>query len=140
MSQNDMIIGASGALHRGTLFRNAHEESSQLQQHRDVLDAAITDLYYKGLPMLEGNGFIVMDPKNPRFSGREHKDLDTAQEEANEIAYASGKAIIYAPALILKPDRPTLAATPTALLEQALGKRAIAAAVGDDVSLKGSEG
>lgn len=68
--------------------------------------------------MLKGTGFIVVTPSNPRFDGQEFDKLEEAQEQANEAAHQTGKAIIYAPALIVKPRREMAITQPSELLKQ----------------------
>ena len=40
------------------------------------------------------------------------------REEANDIAYSAGRAIIYAPVGVVKPKRETITAQPSELLKQ----------------------
>lgn len=122
-SSNDYHIDPLGRMVRGSLTMTEQE----IHSLRDELGEVIEDIRIKELPMLKGEGFIVIDPKNPRFSGMEHATTEAAQEEANDVAYGSGKAIIYAPIGIVKPKRDVVVATPTELLKQVMGVNALPA-------------
>lgn len=83
-----------------------------------ILAARKQTLQDRNLPMLKGKGFIVIDPKNPRFTGEEHEDFEAAKDEGSNIAYQSGVAIVYAPVLVMKPKRETAQSQPSDLLKQ----------------------
>lgn len=117
-SDNDMTMTADGRLVRGTLSI----EKEKLEEQRDRLAAEIEEIAFKELPMLEGKGFIVIDPKNPRFTGVEYGDMTKAEEEAQDVAYSSGRAIIYAPISVIRPKREVAVSQPSELLKQ-LGTR-----------------
>jgi hypothetical protein len=126
MSANDMRFDfASGRIVRGALNMNVDE----MQALRDKLAADIQTEQDKELPMLTGAGFLVIDPKNPRFTGQEYATKEAAEEEANDVAYASGRAIIYVPIAVVRPKREIVTSQPSELLKQIMRDSAQVASI-----------
>lgn len=112
MGANDYFVRPDGSLRRGDLGLEV------LEREQEILAAKVQRIKDEALPMLKGEGFIVVSPKNPRFDGVEHKTPEEAQEAASELAYQDGRAIIYAPISVVKPKRETAITQPSALLSQ----------------------
>lgn len=86
---------------------------------------------------LEGTGFIVVDPRT--FTTEEFTSLADAQDEAAIIAggagmggVGSGKAIIYAPVGIVRPNVPSnVRMSPSALMDQVAAMHGGQRTIGD---------
>lgn len=113
MGKNDYAVRDDGSIRQGDLGLEA------LQRAQELLAARIQTVKDEARPMLKGTGFIVVTPSNPRFDGQEHATIEEAQENASELAYQAGKAIIYAPIAVVKPKRETAITQPSELLKQA---------------------
>lgn len=125
MGRNDYHVDENGAFRPG--LANKYEIKGVLSELEDANEAGdiaqalaqrLQTLKDKELPMLTGKGFIVVDPKNPRFAGEEFKTVEEAQAEGSNIAYQSGVAIVYAPVAVLRPKRDLAISTPSDLLKQ----------------------
>lgn len=67
---------------------------------------------------MNGKGFIVVDPRNISFE--EHDDIDEANDVAAFIASQAGRAIIYMPVAVVRPNIDSKARITSAhILEQA---------------------
>jgi hypothetical protein len=125
MGRNDYHVTADGRLAPGLAttseLHGVVTELADLEAAEALhatLQAQIQTLKDKDLPMLKGKGFIVIDPKNPRFTGEEYETVELAAEEGTNVAYQSGIAIVYAPVRIMKPRRETVSSEPSELLKQ----------------------
>jgi hypothetical protein len=125
MGQNDYHVRADGSIGKGLAttreLEGVVQEITSLDEARklyEAIEAQVQTIHDRTLPMLKGKGFIVVDPKNTRSNYEEFEQLTDAQQEASDIAYASGTAIIYAPIEVVKPQRPTASSQPSELLKQ----------------------
>lgn len=125
MGRNDHHYDDFGRMVSGSLHSNA-EQHRLLTEHHGRLTAELDHLeMVERAKMLTGKGLIVLDKANARFTGTEHlgagdKALEAAQEEATELAYRSGCAIIYAPIAVIKPQRPVAISQPSDLVKSVL--------------------